>query len=120
MEGCLAAPAWLGQQEQGEPFFLYFSSQDIHVPRAPHPRFRDKSELGYRGDAMVQLDWACGRILAALDQGGLAENTIVIFSSDNGPVYDDGYEDGTTVRTSTAEWRTSSTPYIDFRFRESE
>ena len=97
------AVAWLGQQEQGEPFFLYFSSQDIHVPRAPHPRFRDKSELGYRGDAMVQLDWACGRILAALDQGGLAENTIVIFSSDNGPVYDDGYEDGTTVRTSTAE-----------------
>ena len=97
------AVAWLGQQEQGEPFFLYFSSQDIHVPRAPHPRFRDKSALGYRGDAMVQLDWACGRILAALDQGGLAENTIVIFSSDNGPVYDDGYEDGTTVRTSTAE-----------------
>lgn len=97
------AVAWLGQQKQGEPFFLYFSSQDIHVPRAPHPRFRDKSALGYRGDAMVQLDWACGRILAALDRGGLTDNTIVIFSSDNGPVYDDGYEDGTTVRTSTAE-----------------
>ena len=97
------AVAWLGEQKQGEPFFLYFSSQDIHVPRAPHPRFRDKSELGYRGDAMVQLDWACGRILAALDAQGLSDDTIVIFSSDNGPVYDDGYEDGTTVLTSTKE-----------------
>lgn len=97
------AVAWLGEQEPGEPFFLYFSSQDIHVPRAPHPRFRDKSELGYRGDAMVQLDWACGRILDALEQRGLSDDTIVIFSSDNGPVYDDGYEDGTTVRTSTQE-----------------
>lgn len=97
------AVAWLRQQQKGEPFFLYFSSQDIHVPRAPHPRFRDKSELGYRGDAMVQLDWACGRILGALDELGLADDTIVIFSSDNGPVYDDGYEDGTTVLTSTKE-----------------
>jgi len=97
------AVAWLGEQKKGEPFFLYFSSQDIHVPRAPHERFRGKSELGYRGDAMVQLDWACGRILEALDQNGLADETIVIFSSDNGPVYDDGYEDGTTVLTSTQE-----------------
>ena len=97
------AVSWLGEQERGEPFFLYFSSQDIHVPRAPHERFRGKSELGYRGDAMVQLDWACGRILEALEQEGLADDTIVIFSSDNGPVYDDGYEDGTTVLTSTQE-----------------
>ena len=52
---------------------------------------------------MVQLDWATGEILKALDANQLAENTLVIFSSDNGPVYDDGYEDGTTVRTSTQE-----------------
>lgn len=97
------AVAWLQQQKQGEPFFLYFSSQDIHVPRAPHQRFRGKSGLGYRGDAMVQLDWACGQILRALDRAGLAKDTIVIFSSDNGPVYDDGYVDGTTVLTSTKE-----------------
>jgi len=94
---------WLAQQKQDKPFFLYFSSQDIHVPRAPHPRFKGKSELGYRGDAMVQFDWATGEILGALDEHGLADNTIVIWSSDNGPVYDDGYDDGTTVQTSTKE-----------------
>ncbi len=86
-----------------KPFFLYFSSQDIHVPRAPHPRFQGKTKLGYRGDAMVAFDWATGEIMKALEANGLTENTIVIFSSDNGPVYDDGYDDGTTVRTSTKE-----------------
>jgi len=86
-----------------EPFFLFFSSQDIHVPRTPHPRFKGKSELGYRGDAMVQLDWAAGAVMAALEARGLTEDTIVIFSSDNGPVYDDGYVDGTTVLTSKEE-----------------
>jgi len=86
-----------------KPFFLYFSSQDIHVPRTPHPRFKGKSQLGYRGDAMVQFDWSTGQIMKILADNGLTENTIVIFSSDNGPVYDDGYDDGTTVKTSSAD-----------------
>jgi arylsulfatase A len=86
-----------------QPFFLYFASQDIHVPRAPHPRFQGKTTLGKRGDAMVQFDWSTGQILDALEAHGLTDNTIVIFSSDNGPVYDDGYDDGTTVLTSTEE-----------------
>ncbi|QQL46432.1 arylsulfatase [Sulfuriroseicoccus oceanibius] len=90
-------------KEKDQPFFLYFASQDIHVPRAPHPRFKGMSQLGYRGDAMVQFDWSVGEIMKALDEQGLAENTIVIFSSDNGPVYDDGYHDGTTVLTSSQE-----------------
>ena len=94
---------YLAARKKDEPFFLFFSSQDIHVPRAPHKRFHGKSELGFRGDAMVQLDWAAGEIMNSLEQHGLAENTIVIFSSDNGPVYDDGYDDGTTVKTSTEE-----------------
>ena len=85
------------------PFMLYFSSQDIHVPRAPHPRFQGKTELGFRGDAMVQFDWATGEILAALEEHRLTENTIVIFSSDNGPTYNDGYYDGTTVERSFDE-----------------
>jgi arylsulfatase A len=86
-----------------KPFMLYFSSQDIHVPRVPHPRFKGMSGLGYRGDAMVQFDWSTGEIMKALEEHGLTDNTIVIFSSDNGPVYDDGYDDGTTVNTSTKE-----------------
>lgn len=85
------------------PFFLYFASQDIHVPRAPHPRFQGKTKLGFRGDAMVQFDWSTGEILQALEDHGLTENTIVIFSSDNGPVYDDGYDDGTVTKKSEQE-----------------
>jgi arylsulfatase A-like enzyme len=75
------------------PFFLYFATADIHVPRDPHPRFAGKSGMGPRGDAILQLDWCVGRILATLDSLHLSENTIVIFSSDNGPVLDDGYQD---------------------------
>lgn len=91
------------KSNKDKPFFLYYSAQDIHVPRTPHPRFQGKTTLGYRGDAMVQFDWATGEVLKALEENGLTENTIVIFSSDNGPVYDDGYDDGTTVHTSTEE-----------------
>ena len=86
-----------------DPFFLFFSSQDIHVPRAPHPRFQGKTGLSYRGDAMVQFDWSVGQIIQALKENNLLENTIVIVSSDNGPVYDDGYVDGCSVKTSQAD-----------------
>lgn len=89
--------------KRDKPFFLYFASQDIHVPRAPHPRFQGKTTLGHRGDAMVQFDWVTGQIMKVLEETGQKENTIVIFSSDNGPVYDDGYDDGTVVKTSHKE-----------------
>ena len=91
------------QKESGKPFFLYYASQDIHVPRTPHPRFKGKTDLGYRGDAMVQFDWQVGAIVDALKKLGMYENTFIMMSSDNGPVYDDGYKDGTTFRTSTKE-----------------
>jgi arylsulfatase A len=97
------ADAWIGRQTAGTPFFLYFASQDIHVPRAPHPRFQGKTTCGYRGDAMVQLDWTVGALMSLLEKYGFSENTLVIFCSDNGPVYDDGYHDGCTVRTSSEE-----------------
>jgi len=89
--------------QRDKPFFLYFCSQSVHVPRMPHPRFHGKSQLGYRGDAMVEFDWSVGEIMKMLEQHKIADNTLVIFSSDNGPVYDDGYDDGTTVHTSTEE-----------------
>ena len=81
------------EKHQEQPFFLYFSTHDIHVPRVPHPRFAGKSGLGARGDAMLQLDWCVGKIMQTLDSLLLTDNTLVIFTSDNGPVVDDGYHD---------------------------
>ncbi|MHC4509111.1 MAG: sulfatase-like hydrolase/transferase, partial [Planctomycetota bacterium] len=81
------------EKNKDNPFFLYFSTHDIHVPRVPHPRFAGKSGLGPRGDVILQLDWCVGEILATLERLNLAENTLVIFASDNGPVVDDGYKD---------------------------
>ncbi|MEO0734191.1 MAG: sulfatase-like hydrolase/transferase, partial [Bacteroidota bacterium] len=81
------------REHRNEPFFLYYSFHDIHVPRLPHPRFRGKSKQGWRGDAIVQMDWMVGDLLAELDRLGLTDNTLVIFTSDNGPVLDDGYGD---------------------------
>lgn len=81
------------KEHAGEPFFMYFATNDVHVPRFPHERFRGKSDMGFRGDAIVQFDWSVGRIMECLDSLGLADNTIVMLSSDNGPVVDDGYDD---------------------------
>lgn len=75
------------------PFFLYMGTQDIHVPRVPHPRFTGKSGLGTRGDVILQLDWTVGEIMHTLDSLGIADNTLFVFCSDNGPVIDDGYQD---------------------------
>jgi len=82
------------ESNKEKPFFLYFATHDIHVPRAPHPRFVGTSQCGTRGDVIHQLDSSVGEVLAALDRSQLAEKTLVIFSSDNGPVLDDGYADG--------------------------
>ena len=75
------------------PFFLFYSLHQPHVPRIPHPRFVGKSGLGPRGDVILEADWAVGQFLDELDKLGLSENTIIVFSSDNGPVLDDGYHD---------------------------
>lgn len=80
-------------KNQKQPFFLYFGTNDIHVPRVPHERFQGKSGMGSRGDAILSFDYSVGRILSILDSLGIADNTIVIITSDNGPVLDDGYQD---------------------------
>ncbi len=82
------------KQNKSKPFFLYFSTHDIHVPRAPNQRFVGKSRLGVRGDVILQLDWTVGQVMKTLDSLHLTNNTLIIFSSDNGPVVDDGYADG--------------------------
>jgi arylsulfatase A-like enzyme len=75
------------------PFFLFFSFHDIHVPRVPNEKFDGKSPMGKRGDAITQMDWTTKQVVAHLKAMNLLENTIIIFTSDNGPVLNDGYHD---------------------------
>lgn len=84
---------WI-RQNKDVPFFLYFASQDIHVPRMPNERFQGATSMGYRGDAIVELDDKVGSIIDIIEELELSENTLIIFCSDNGPVLDDGYKDG--------------------------
>jgi arylsulfatase A-like enzyme len=86
------------ERHHAGPFFLYFATHDIHVPRTPHERFQGKTDMGPRGDAIVQLDWCVGEVMKALDRFGLADNTLILFTSDNGPVVDDGYRDEAVKR----------------------
>jgi arylsulfatase A-like enzyme len=81
------------EKNKAKPFFLFFALHDIHVPRTPHSRFAGKSGMGPRGDVILQMDWCVGEIQKALQRLKIADNTMVIFSSDNGPVIDDGYKD---------------------------
>ena len=75
------------------PFFLFFASHDIHVPRIPHERFQGATELGFRADSIIQFDWCVGELMKTLDRLKIADNTLIVFCSDNGPVMDDGYKD---------------------------
>lgn len=81
------------EENRQQPFFLFYSFNDIHVPRMPATMFKGKSSMGPRGDAILQMDWAVGEITKQLKKLGIYKNTVIIFSSDNGPVLDDGYAD---------------------------
>jgi arylsulfatase A-like enzyme len=81
------------EKNRERPFFLFFALHDPHVPRVPHARFAGKTGMGPRGDAIAQADWCVGEVLEALDRLKLTNDTLVLFSSDNGPVVDDGYKD---------------------------
>lgn len=80
-------------QNSATPFFLFFSFHDIHVPRLPNDKFKGKSTMGVRGDAIAQMDWITGEVVNQLKKQGVLDNTIIIFTSDNGAVLSDGYED---------------------------
>ena len=86
------------ERHRQERFFLYFATHDIHVPRVPHARFAGKSGMGPRGDALLEADWSVGEILKTLDRWKLTNDTMVIFTSDNGPVVDDGYKDDAVAK----------------------
>jgi arylsulfatase A-like enzyme len=81
------------KREKNKPFFLYYAMQQPHVPRTPNARFVGSSGMGPRGDVIVEADWCIGELLKTLKEEGLLENTLIVFSSDNGPVINDGYYD---------------------------
>lgn len=81
------------EEHADEPFFLYFATQDAHVPRVPSKDFAGKSGMGPRGDCLLEFDWSVSQIIETLERLGLDKNTLVVISSDNGPVVDDGYKD---------------------------
>lgn len=85
--------AWI-ESKKDAPFFLFFAAHEPHVPRMPHERFQGTTPHGFRTDSIVEFDWCVGELMAALDRLGLAEDTLVVLCSDNGPVMDDGYADG--------------------------
>ena len=97
------------ENNKDNPFFLYFATNDIHVPRVPHPRFTGATTMGARGDAIMEFDWSVGQILETLDRLGLTENTLIVLTSDNGPVVDDGYAD------KAVELLDEHRPWGDFR-----
>jgi arylsulfatase A-like enzyme len=80
-------------EHKNEPFFLYYALQQPHVPRTPHPRFVGKTGMGPRGDVIAEADWCIGELISTLENEGLLEKTLIILSSDNGPVLNDGYYD---------------------------
>lgn len=86
------AKAFVREHADG-PFFLYYGLHQPHVPRVPNERFVGKSGMGPRGDVILEADWCVSEFLKELDRLHLAENTLVILTSDNGPVLDDGYRD---------------------------
>jgi len=86
------------KQHKDGPFFLYYAFQQPHVPRTPHPRFVGSSGMGPRGDVIVEADWCVGEFIKTLEEEGLLENTLIVFTSDNGPVVNDGYYDDAVER----------------------
>ena len=80
-------------KNKNNPFFLYYALNQPHVPRTPNQRFAGTTGMGPRGDAIAEADWCVGELLKTLEAEGLLEKTLIIFSSDNGPVLNDGYID---------------------------
>ena len=73
------------KKRKGSPFFLFHSAQAVHLPSFPADQFKGKTKAGPHGDFIFELDYIVGKLMAALDKHGFADNTLVIFSSDNGP-----------------------------------
>ncbi len=84
------------ENHKGEKFFLYLPHSMVHIPLGVSEKFRGKSRQGMYGDVMMEVDWSVGEVLKALERNGLDKNTLVIFTSDNGPWLNFGNHAGTT------------------------
>lgn len=85
---------WIGEQAKSEdPFFLYLATTNIHHPFTPAKRFEGTSECGRYGDFVHELDWIVGEVMKALDEHKLADNTLIVFTSDNGGMLNEGGQD---------------------------
>ena len=83
---------WIGEHKDG-PFFLYLATPHIHHPFTPAPRFKGTSGCGRYGDYIHELDWIVGEVMEALKDQGVDENTLVLFTSDNGGMFNVGGQD---------------------------
>jgi arylsulfatase A-like enzyme len=92
-DGFLAKAEAFVEQNKDKPFFLYYAPNNIHAPRAPNERFLGTSGCGIRGDSIEELDAMVGGFMGTLDRLHLTENTLVIFSSDNGRITVTGRRD---------------------------
>ena len=105
------------EREKDQPFFLFFAMHEPHVPRVPAPAYVGRTGLGPRGDVIAQLDDHVGAVIAKLEQFKLLENTLVIVTSDNGPVLDDGYQDDAIAKNGD---HTSGGPYSGGKYSKLE
>lgn len=90
------ATKWIGERpstssgQVDAPFFMYLATTNIHHPFTPHPRFQGTSQCGLYGDFIHELDWMVGEVVKALEAKGVADNTLIIFTSDNGGMFNHG------------------------------
>ncbi len=83
---------WITENKE-KPFFLYLPTTNIHHPFTPAPRFKGTSQCGLYGDFIHELDWMVGEVMKCLDDNGITDNTLVIFTSDNGGMFNNVAKD---------------------------
>lgn len=83
------ATEWIKARDE-KPFFAYFSTTNVHHPFTPAERFQGTSEAGWYGDFVHELDWIVGEVMKSLEEAGVADNTLVLFTSDNGGMFNHG------------------------------
>ncbi len=87
---------WI-KEHKDDPFFMYYATTNIHHPFTPAERFIDKSGIGMYGDFILELDWIVGEVLQTLEDAGIADNTMIIFTSDNGAMFNKGGQEAWTA-----------------------